>query len=374
MTVPATINDLSTTAALNSPAGSENVFPDLDNFVRAYGAFIAQLRDGKLNLSGGTMTGTLIGPQFQIDSQFYIYKTGGNNPNIMLDAGDVLAYDRTNNILSMLIAGTSYFTVTAAGGPMRSTAPTDPSSLIRLVDFNAGPGVAQFGCRNLLVNANFAVNQRAYVSGTATVGANQYTLDMWRVVSSGQAVTFTNLGGGTANSSNQITAPAGGVEQVIPGENVVGGSYAINWAGTATCTVNGVARAKNDTFSLSAGANAIVRFSGGTVSFAQLEPGTSVAPFEHPPFDVNLRRCERFYEAGGAVSNAYAAAGNSVSSRVHFRSRKHQVPTLTWTGSAVNGSVWDARNPTVDGLEWFIQAAATGGTSWSGTWTASAEP
>lgn len=51
MPVPASINDLSTTAASNSPAGGENPFPDLDNHLRALASFIAQLRDGKLDAS-----------------------------------------------------------------------------------------------------------------------------------------------------------------------------------------------------------------------------------------------------------------------------------------------------------------------------------
>ena len=51
MPVPASINDLSTTAASNSPGGGENPFPDLDNYIRAHASFIATLRDGKLNAS-----------------------------------------------------------------------------------------------------------------------------------------------------------------------------------------------------------------------------------------------------------------------------------------------------------------------------------
>ena len=51
MPVPASINDLSTTAASNSPGGGENPFPDLDNYLRAHASFIAFLRDNKLNLS-----------------------------------------------------------------------------------------------------------------------------------------------------------------------------------------------------------------------------------------------------------------------------------------------------------------------------------
>lgn len=51
MPVPASINDLSTTAASNSPGGGENPFPDLDNHIRALASFIAVLRDGKLDAS-----------------------------------------------------------------------------------------------------------------------------------------------------------------------------------------------------------------------------------------------------------------------------------------------------------------------------------
>jgi hypothetical protein len=46
MPIPASINDLSTTAGSNSPAGSES--PSLiDDYLRTQGAFIAQLRDNK---------------------------------------------------------------------------------------------------------------------------------------------------------------------------------------------------------------------------------------------------------------------------------------------------------------------------------------
>lgn len=47
MPIPASINDLSTTAGSNSPAGSES--PALiDDYLRTYASYIAQLRDGAL--------------------------------------------------------------------------------------------------------------------------------------------------------------------------------------------------------------------------------------------------------------------------------------------------------------------------------------
>ena len=71
MAVPSLITDLSTTPASNSPAGSENVFPSLDDYLRAQSAFLASVRDNSGNgwvspylpLAGGTMTGTVAGLQ-----------------------------------------------------------------------------------------------------------------------------------------------------------------------------------------------------------------------------------------------------------------------------------------------------------------------
>lgn len=54
MAVPTIIGDLSTTPGLNAPAGGEDVFPQLDNYLRTHAAFIAQLRDAL----GGSLSPT----------------------------------------------------------------------------------------------------------------------------------------------------------------------------------------------------------------------------------------------------------------------------------------------------------------------------
>lgn len=258
--------------------------------------------------------------------------------------------------------------------PRSAIAPTFSQDLLRLGDLATGPGGGQYSHRNLLVNGNFAVNQRGYASGFPVVGALTYTLDMWRVVTSGQAVTFANLGGGTANCANQVTAPAGGLEQVVPGENIQGGTYVLSWVGAGTAKVNNVAVVNGVPFTLPAGLNAIVQFVG-VVSYAQLEPGGTATTFEYLPYEVNLQRCERFYEIGEAVTNGNANAGQSVSHRIHFRARKYKVPTISHTITAfANAAVAEARNPSADGLEWYVQATVSGGTASTGTWTASAEP
>lgn len=153
---------------------------------------------------------------------------------------------------------------------------------------NSGP---LSGLRNLIINGDFRINQRGYVSGAATTAANQYTVDRWRVVTSGQNITLASSGNGFI-----VTAPSGGLEQVIEGSSIAAGTYTINWAGTATCTVGGTTRAKGDSFSVTANTNLTVRFSSGTVSQVQLEQGNVATGFEVRPSGLELILCQRYYE------------------------------------------------------------------------------
>lgn len=220
------------------------------------------------------------------------------------------------------------------------------------------------GLRNLVINGNFPVNARGYVSGTATSGANQYTLDRWRVVVSGQSLVFSASGNG-----NQITAPAGGVEQVIEGVNIPGGTYVLNWTGTATATVNGTARAKGENFTLPANTNATVRLTGGTASLVQLEPGTVPTPFEHSPFSLEEFRCQRYCQpVTGISASGYQTSGSAVVVTVNFKVRMRATPIVTVTnnGSLSNSASTPTYAPSVDGFGFGVVALATGPTSTTG--------
>lgn len=222
--------------------------------------------------------------------------------------------------------------------------------------------------RNLLVNPMFAVNQRGYVSGTATVVANQYTLDKWRIVTSGQSVTF-----GAAGPNRTVTFPAGGGEQRIEAAAVLGGPYTLSWVGTGTAKVNGVAVLNGDPVALPANTAVTVQFVG-QVGKVQLELGTAVTPFEMRPPAVELSLCQRYYEKGSATLNGYQLAGNGAAVRVPFKVTKYAVPTLGYNGTTlVNVTTANASNPTVDSLVWFAVPTATGGFVWEGTWDATAE-
>ena len=207
---------------------------------------------------------------------------------------------------------------------------------------NAGPLA---GFRNLLVNANPLINQRGYVSGTATTGANRYTLDRWQVVTSGQSVSWTD----SANVRT-VTAPAGGVQQIIEGANIFSGTYTLNWTGTATASISGGAVAKGGSVTLVGGTEGYnVRFSNGTFSLPQLEPGPVATPFERRPIGTELALCQRyFYQPSSSYTEqSYASvAGANTYTQIYFPVAMRAVPTIIASWSAGTNAIAE----TIDAL------------------------
>lgn len=170
----------------------------------------------------------------------------------------------------------------------------------------SGPPSPPVELVNLLDNANFVMNQRGYVFGSPVPAANTYTVDRWRVVTAGQAVSLSvNAGVRT------VTAPAGGIEQVIEGLWIAGDTYTLSWTGTAVATVNGTAIGNGSAVALPGGANATVRFSNGTFSLPQLQRGGIATPFEwrHPALEFTL--CARYFQRIDPVVLFRAVAGGS---------------------------------------------------------------
>lgn len=197
--------------------------------------------------------------------------------------------------------------------------------------------VQQFTGRNLIINGSGRVNQRGYVSGTVTVGANEFTLDRWFVITTGQSLTFT----GDA-SGRTMTAPAGGVSTVIEGASIAGGTYVISWTGTATATVGGVSRASGDTFTLAANTNVTVTFSSGTFTNVQIELGSIPTPFERRPVGQELALCQRYYWRGlpaAALNFPSYTTGSVMAFIVSFPVFMRAVPTVAVvsTGATLGG-------------------------------------
>lgn len=231
---------------------------------------------------------------------------------------------------------------------------------------NGGPLA---GFRNLIINGNPFVNQRSYASAAATTAANQYTLDRWRVVVSGQALTFTDSLG-----VQTVTAPAGGMEQVIEGASVLGGVHTLSWVGTATATVDSAAVANRGQVTLAGGANVTVRLSGGTASLIQLEPGTQATPFERRPIGVEFLLCQRYFDTGVAIVGYHASGVGTVHSFPVPFVRKRVTPTVAQSPTATfNVASFTVDSISQSSLNLELQATAAGNCGATSSWTASAE-
>lgn len=219
----------------------------------------------------------------------------------------------------------------------------------------------QLAGRNLLLNALGRVNQEAYVSGTPTGVAKEFTIDLWYVEVSGESLTFTGSVAGRT-----MTAPAGGVSQVIGGEDNRGGTHVINWPGTATCEINGVACVKGATVNLTAGTDVKVTFKNGTFSDSitgpQLERGNIPTAFEWRPLGQEFELIQRYYQkitlSGGGTA---VAANNVYADAIAFHVRMRGVPVVDFSGGTVtNLSTSVADNPTVSGCRIVNTATAAG--------------
>lgn len=137
MPIPTLITDLSTTAATNSPSGSDNVFPDLDNYLRAQSAFIASIRDNTgngwvspyLTVAGPSYTGTLTGSTAVIGQVTSPIVGGGAGASLSLQAnGATQALIDTTGNLGIGVTPSSWNgvgpAIQLAGGSIIAPSPT----------------------------------------------------------------------------------------------------------------------------------------------------------------------------------------------------------------------------------------------------------
>lgn len=248
--------------------------------------------------------------------------------------------------------------IESTGAVLDKVTNTQLLAAIRALNAARSGSAGGFTLRNKLINAHYALNQRGYVSGTATATTNQYTLDRWRVNVSGQNLVFS-----TAAYLAVLTAPAGGISQVIEGVNIEGGTYVLSWIGTATATVNGSAITKGGTVSLPAGTNATVAFASGTVSAPQLELGSVATAYECRTAQIELLLCQRYYQ--GIIQSSistYGVPGWTYTWPGYFTCVMRVPPTLSANSSS--GTNITSIGATVQGINngftWTYQVVATG--------------
>ena len=101
-------------------------------------------------------------------------------------------------------------------------------------------------------------------------------------------------------------------------------------------TYSGTAGAWSGTNYLSSatGATSVVGTSGATfyITGVQLEVGDTATPFEHRPYDMELARCQRYYQVGDV--HLFAGGGSSGDGTVLLPVQMRANPTVTFSDSA----------------------------------------
>ena len=144
--------------------------------------------------------------------------------------------------------------------------------------------------RNVLINGNFLVNQRA-VSGSVVLAAGEYGHDRFKAGASGCSYTFS-----TSANVTTLSISAGSLVQVVEGANLQSDTYTLSWTGTAQGKIGGGSYGDSGvSASVTGGSDLSVEFNTGTLSLAQLEIGTAT-PFEHRSYGDELARCKRYLQ------------------------------------------------------------------------------
>ena len=161
---------------------------------------------------------------------------------------------------------------------------------------------------NLLLNSNFAINQRAYVSA-ANLASGSYGFDRWKSNYTNTTLTFT---ASTQGQSLTINA-SGGLQQVIEQGLVPAGTYTLSWTGTATARVYNSGgtppsyAASPVNFTADGAANVVVEFTASaatkTLSKVQFNSGSNTTwSLATPTLQTELAACQRYFNANAMDS------------------------------------------------------------------------
>jgi len=178
---------------------------------------------------------------------------------------------------------------------------------------------------NIIINSNFEINQRGYVSA-ANLASGAYGFDRWKSTFTNTTLTYTS-----APQGQEVTINSGGsIQQIVEQANLPAGTYTLSWTGTATGRVYNTGAtppsyaASPITVTLDGLANVEVEFTatGGTrtLSKVQLEAGSGATSYRRKATSVQaeLAECQRyFYSVGGNTSYEFVGQGNQFSTTSH---------------------------------------------------------
>ena len=227
---------------------------------------------------------------------------------------------------------------------------------------------------NRVINGNFAINQRGYVSATALAAA-AYGHDRWKAGAAGCTYSFT-----AALPDTAITITAGSLTQIIEAGLIEGGVYTLSWTGTAQARVyqgtpaGAYAASPIVTASLPAGVNTTIEFNTGTVTRAKLEIGAVATPFNRQSLAKVQADCERYYKLVLDLRIlGYNAAAAPIAAAVTFQTMRAAPTATVGVISQNNCGVASATNSQAGNVLVSALVTVMGQASWEGNMTLSAE-
>ena len=231
MPVPASIDELSANPADNYPGGSEQVFPNLDDYLRFHAACIAQLRD-ELQVIGIPLAG--------------VTWWGGARSAITLPRLPV-----DGQLLNRADYPELWTFVSSGGYPMITEADWQSTPLSR-ASFSSGNGSTTFRMPDLngkQTGSIGAVGLRgdgAFSSGEAGKLQDSQNLEHAHTATTEQTGAHTHTVSGTAASAGAHThgfptSRSSGVGYPMTGSGTTGGTYTTDSAGAHTHSVSGTA-------------------------------------------------------------------------------------------------------------------------------------
>ena len=155
---------------------------------------------------------------------------------------------------------------------------------------------------NLVINGNFTINQRGYVSA-ANLASGAYGFDRWKSNFTNTTLTFTSAPAGQSVTINTD----GGLQQIVEQANVPAGTYVLSFTGTATGRIyNSGATppsyaASPISFTADGLANVVVEFTATgatkTLGEVKLEQSTVATEFSYAggTIQTELAACQRYY-------------------------------------------------------------------------------
>ena len=226
-------------------------------------------------------------------------------------------------------------------------------------------GIGDLPGRSAAINGNFAVNQRAYASGTA-LAAGAYAHDRWKAGGGGCTYTYSQVSPDTS-----VTITGGSIVQAVDVGNVYATAYWLTWTGTAkarvwqgspsgsfvsgaSVTVGGIVANALLVTGLTLGTITSLEFGTGTLGLVQFEaalPNAGPTRFERRHNEIAI--CQRYYQTsynpglpagtaqgnGGCTVNLNAPGGGAIGDFV-LPVQMRVAPTATvYDGTGAGGKV-----------------------------------